>query len=46
MIDPMSGVPVYRQLADDLRERILAGEFPPSTAVSIPAVTCGGVWEP
>jgi DNA-binding GntR family transcriptional regulator len=31
MIDPMTGVPVYRQLADDLRERIMSGEFPPRT---------------
>jgi DNA-binding transcriptional regulator YhcF (GntR family) len=31
MIDPMSGVPVYRQLADQLRERILSGELPPRT---------------
>ena len=31
MIDPMSGVPVYRQLADQLRERILSGELLPRT---------------
>jgi GntR family transcriptional regulator len=31
MIDPMSGVPVYRQLADLLRERITFGELPPRT---------------
>jgi DNA-binding transcriptional regulator YhcF (GntR family) len=30
-IDPMSGVPVYRQLADLLRARILSGEIPPRT---------------
>jgi DNA-binding transcriptional regulator YhcF (GntR family) len=31
MIDPMSGVPVYRQLADHLREQIASGELPPRT---------------
>lgn len=31
MIDPMSGVPVYRQLADSLREQIVSGELPPRT---------------
>jgi DNA-binding GntR family transcriptional regulator len=31
MIDPMSGVPVYQQLADLLRERITSGELPPRT---------------
>ena len=31
MIDPLSGVPVYRQLADDLREQIASGELPPRT---------------
>ncbi|QOC89893.1 winged helix-turn-helix domain-containing protein [Micromonospora craniellae] len=29
MIDPASGVPVYRQLADVLRARIVAGEWLP-----------------
>lgn len=29
MIDPASGVPAWRQLADALRERIAAGEWPP-----------------
>ena len=28
-IDPLSGVPVYRQLADMLRSRITSGEIPP-----------------
>jgi DNA-binding transcriptional regulator YhcF (GntR family) len=31
MIDPMSGVPVYRQLADLLREQIASGELAPRT---------------
>jgi GntR family transcriptional regulator len=31
MIDPMSGVPVYRQLADLLRAEIVRGKFPPRT---------------
>jgi GntR family transcriptional regulator len=31
MVDPMSGVPVYRQLADLLRAEILSGKFPPRT---------------
>jgi DNA-binding GntR family transcriptional regulator len=31
MIDPMSGVPVYRQLADLLRAEIMSGKFPPRT---------------
>jgi GntR family transcriptional regulator len=31
MVDPMSGVPVYRQLADLLRADILSGKFPPRT---------------
>ncbi len=30
-IDPMSGVPVYRQLADLLREQIASGEMPSRT---------------
>jgi DNA-binding transcriptional regulator YhcF (GntR family) len=30
-IDPMSGVPVYRQLADLLREQIASGTIPPRT---------------
>jgi len=30
-IDPMSGVPVYRQLADLLREQIERGEYQPRT---------------
>lgn len=29
MIDPHSGVPAWRQLADDLRVRIASGEWPP-----------------
>jgi DNA-binding GntR family transcriptional regulator len=29
--DPLSGVPVYRQLADLLRERIASGTYPPRT---------------
>jgi DNA-binding GntR family transcriptional regulator len=29
MIDPASGVPAWRQLADGLRARIAAGEWPP-----------------
>lgn len=29
MIDPASGVPAWRQLADALRQRIAAGEWPP-----------------
>jgi len=29
MIDPASGVPAWRQLADALRDRIAAGEWPP-----------------
>ena len=29
MIDPLSGVPVYRQLADLLRVQITSGELPP-----------------
>ncbi|MEO3922726.1 winged helix-turn-helix domain-containing protein [Micromonosporaceae bacterium B7E4] len=29
MIDPGSGVPAWRQMADDLRQRILRGEFAP-----------------
>lgn len=29
MIDPDNGVPVYRQLADVLRQRILRGDLPP-----------------
>jgi DNA-binding transcriptional regulator YhcF (GntR family) len=32
-IDPMSGVPVYRQLADMLRGQILSGAIPPRTPV-------------
>lgn len=28
MIDPRSGLPLHRQVADDLRRRILSGEFP------------------
>ena len=31
MVDPMSGVPVYRQLADLLRAEIMRGKFPPRT---------------
>jgi DNA-binding transcriptional regulator YhcF (GntR family) len=31
MIDPLSGVPVYRQLADLLRDQIVSGEIPPRT---------------
>jgi GntR family transcriptional regulator len=31
MIDPMSGVPVYRQLADLLRAEIMSGKFPART---------------
>jgi DNA-binding GntR family transcriptional regulator len=31
MIDPLSGEPVYRQLADLLRERITSGDLPPRT---------------
>jgi GntR family transcriptional regulator len=31
MIDPMSGVPVYRQLADLLREQVASGELAPRT---------------
>jgi DNA-binding GntR family transcriptional regulator len=31
MVDPMSGVPVYRQLADLLRAEIMSGKFPPRT---------------
>lgn len=30
-IDPLSGEPVYRQLADLLRARIISGEYPPRT---------------
>jgi DNA-binding transcriptional regulator YhcF (GntR family) len=30
-IDPMSGVPVYRQLADLLRDQIASGEIPQRT---------------
>jgi GntR family transcriptional regulator len=30
-IDPMTGVPIYRQLSDLLRERIARGDFPPRT---------------
>lgn len=30
-IDHMSGVPVYRQLADLLREQITSGDLPPRT---------------
>lgn len=29
MIDPHSGVPLHRQVADDLRRRIAAAEWPP-----------------
>jgi DNA-binding GntR family transcriptional regulator len=29
IIDPLSGAPVYRQLADLLRNRITNGEIPP-----------------
>ena len=32
-IDPMSGVPVYRQLADLLRKQIESGELPPRTPI-------------
>ena len=32
-IDPMSGVPVYRQLADLLRQQITSGEIQPRTPV-------------
>ena len=31
MIDPLSGVPVYQQMADLLRSRIVSGEYPPRT---------------
>jgi GntR family transcriptional regulator len=31
MIDPMSGVPAYRQLADLLRAEIMSGKFPART---------------
>lgn len=31
MIDPHSGVPAHRQLAEMLRARIVAGEWPPGT---------------
>jgi GntR family transcriptional regulator len=31
MIDPMSGIPAYRQLADLLRDAIMSGEYPPRT---------------
>ena len=31
MVDPMSGVPVHRQLADLLRAEIMRGKFPPRT---------------
>lgn len=29
MIDPGSGVPAWRQLADAIRQRVVAGEWPP-----------------
>ena len=31
MIDPRSGVAAWRQMADDLRDRILRGEYPPGS---------------
>jgi DNA-binding FadR family transcriptional regulator len=33
MIDPRSGVPAWRQLADALRERIALGEYPPGAVL-------------
>lgn len=30
-IDPLSGVPAWRQVADDLRSRIARGEWPPGS---------------
>jgi GntR family transcriptional regulator len=32
-IDPLTGVPVYRQLADLLRAAIQDGTYPPRTAI-------------
>lgn len=32
-IDPFSGVPVYRQLADILRRQIVSGKIPPRSPV-------------
>lgn len=29
MVDPMAGVPAYRQLADLLRDGITSGKYPP-----------------
>lgn len=39
-LDRASGVPLYRQLADDLRRRIQTGEWAPGSSLPSEAVLC------